>query len=214
MASGWAQNISSSASDENLNTLPGDLPRPLKFGLCSSIFYGIEYLDGCWTTTDVELFAVCLDVLYRGVLNQHLFIVEGRRNRNFVDDAALLRCSLKECMSCRIDLNGSTEKFNGSYCQDMNWQAWHHCHYRAIANDMFGYYYAKLREWVPWIVFVWFFIEISMRKSNGRVRIWIFSISLYFGIYYDRLLFDTNHVPLVGFVWPIQICHESEKISF
>ena len=72
---------------------------------------------GCWTTTDDELFAVCLDILYRGVLNQHLFIVEGRRNRNFVDDAALLRCSLKECMSCRIDLNGSTEKFNGSYCQ-------------------------------------------------------------------------------------------------
>ena len=42
----WAQNISSSASDENLNTLPGDLPRPLKFGLCSSIYYGIEDLDG------------------------------------------------------------------------------------------------------------------------------------------------------------------------
>ena len=42
----WAQNISSSASDENLNTLPGDLPRPLKFELCSSIYYGIEDLDG------------------------------------------------------------------------------------------------------------------------------------------------------------------------
>ena len=42
----WAQNISSSASDENLNTLPGDLPRPLKFGLCSSIYYGIEDLHG------------------------------------------------------------------------------------------------------------------------------------------------------------------------
>ena len=47
MTSGWAQNISSPASDENLSTLPVDLPRPLKFGLCSSIFYGIEYLDGC-----------------------------------------------------------------------------------------------------------------------------------------------------------------------
>ena len=46
MTSGWAQNISSSASDENLNTLPGDLPRPLKFGLCSSMYYGIEDLDG------------------------------------------------------------------------------------------------------------------------------------------------------------------------
>ena len=45
----WAQiisNISSPASDENLSTLPVDLPRPLKFGLCSSIFYGIEELDG------------------------------------------------------------------------------------------------------------------------------------------------------------------------
>ena len=42
----WAQNNSSLASDENLNTLPGDLPRPLKFGLCSSIYYGIEDLDG------------------------------------------------------------------------------------------------------------------------------------------------------------------------
>ena len=46
MTSGWAQNISSPASDENLSTLPVDLPRPLKFGLCSSIFYGIEELDG------------------------------------------------------------------------------------------------------------------------------------------------------------------------
>ena len=46
MTSRWAQNISSSASDENLNTLPGDLPRPLTFGLCSSIYYGIEDLDG------------------------------------------------------------------------------------------------------------------------------------------------------------------------
>ena len=43
----WAQNIfPSPTSDENLSTLPVDLPRPLKFGLCSSIFYGIEDLDG------------------------------------------------------------------------------------------------------------------------------------------------------------------------
>ena len=43
----WAQNIfPSPTSDENLSTLPVDLPRPLKFGLCSSIFYGIEELDG------------------------------------------------------------------------------------------------------------------------------------------------------------------------
>ena len=42
----WAQNIfPSPTSDENLSTLPVDLPRPLKFGLCSSIFYGIEDLD-------------------------------------------------------------------------------------------------------------------------------------------------------------------------
>ena len=44
----WAQNIfPSPASDENLSTLPVDLPRPWKFGLCSSIFYGIKDLDGC-----------------------------------------------------------------------------------------------------------------------------------------------------------------------
>ena len=47
MTSGWAQNISSPASDENLSTLPVDFPRPLKFGLFSSIFYGILDLDGC-----------------------------------------------------------------------------------------------------------------------------------------------------------------------
>ena len=38
--------MSSPASDENLGTLPEDLPRPLKFGFCSSIFNGIEDLDG------------------------------------------------------------------------------------------------------------------------------------------------------------------------
>ena len=42
----------------------------------------------------------------------------------------------------------------GAIAKDMNW---HHYYYRAIANDMYWYYYyyyAKLREWVPWIVFV------------------------------------------------------------
>ena len=161
---------------------------------------------GCWTTTDVELFAVCLDVLYRGVLNQHLFIVEGRRNRNFVDDAALLRWSLKECMSCRIDLNGSTEKVNGSYCQDMNW---HHYYYREHGPNWVCFENGFLG-----LFFVWFSIEVWMWKSNGSVRIWRFSISLYFEIDYDWLLFDTNHVPLWGFVWPIPNVDSYEKRLF
>ena len=172
----WAQNISSSASDENLNTLPGDLPRPLKFGLCSSIFYGILDLDGCWTTTDVELFAVCLDVLYRGVLNQHLFIVEGRRNKNFVDDAALLRWSLKECMSSRIELNGSTDKFNGSYCQRYE-----------LASLLLPRTWTKLGllwEWVPWIVFCvilhWGFnVKIKWESKNLKFQ--------YFFVFWDWL---------------------------
>ena len=40
----------------------------------------------------------------------------------------------------------------GAIAKDMNW---HRYYYRAIANDMYWYYYyAKIREWVPWIVFV------------------------------------------------------------
>ena len=40
----------------------------------------------------------------------------------------------------------------GAIAKDMNW---HHYYYRAIVSDMYWYYYyAKIREWVPWIVFV------------------------------------------------------------
>ena len=40
----------------------------------------------------------------------------------------------------------------GAIAKDMNW---HHYYYRAIANDVYCYYYyAKIRERVPWIVFV------------------------------------------------------------
>ena len=85
-------------------------------------------------------------------------------------------------MNCRIYLNGSTEKFNGSYCQDMNWQAWHHYHYCAIANDMFGYYYAKLREWVPWIVFC----VILHRGFNVKIKWESNSLKIqYFFVFWD-----------------------------
>ena len=50
-------------------------------------------------------------------------------------------------MSCSILISmGAPINSMGAIAKDMNW---HHYYYRAIANDMFGYYYyARLRKFL------------------------------------------------------------------